>query len=78
MDAGTGAVAGLATDVLARRDATIGAVIGVGGQAETQLLAMTTVRGLQEVRVFARTAAKVAQFVERVQPTLGVPIRTVA
>lgn len=48
----TGAVAGAATDILARKDAKIGALIGTGGQAFSQLEAMLTVRDLEEVRIF--------------------------
>lgn len=47
----TGAVQGAATDLLARKDAKIAALIGTGGQAVTQLEAMLTVRDLEEVRV---------------------------
>ncbi|WP_058234378.1 hypothetical protein [Devriesea agamarum] len=47
----TGAVQGAATELLARKDARIGALIGTGGQAASQLEAMLTVRELTEVRV---------------------------
>lgn len=50
----TGAVQGAATDLLARKDAKIGLLIGAGGQAETQLEAMLTVRNLNEVRIYSR------------------------
>ncbi|MEC8252591.1 MAG: ornithine cyclodeaminase family protein [Planctomycetota bacterium] len=63
----TGAAAGLATDLLARRDARVGAVIGAGGQAHTQLLAMVSVRALQEVRVYARDRERLERFVSRLQ-----------
>lgn len=48
----TGAVQGVATDILARKDAKIGALIGTGGQAEKQLEAMMAARPLEEVRIF--------------------------
>jgi len=48
----TGAVQGAATELLARKDAKIGALIGTGGQAESQLWAMLTARDLTEVRIF--------------------------
>lgn len=41
----TGAAAGAATDLLSRKDAAVGAIIGAGGQALYQLEAMLTVRG---------------------------------
>src|SRR5438874_87326 len=50
----TGAASGLATDLLARSDSKIGAVIGTGFQAETQLLAIDSVRKLQSIRIFSR------------------------
>lgn len=48
----TGAVQGAATELLARKDAKIGALIGTGGQAECQLWAMLTARDLEEIRIF--------------------------
>lgn len=47
----TGAVQGAATELLAKEDAKIGALIGTGGQAQSQLEAMLTVRKLEEVRI---------------------------
>jgi len=60
----TGAAAGAATDVLARKDSQIGALIGTGGQAQAQLEAMLTVRTLDEVRVYSRSAANTKAFIE--------------
>ncbi|HWQ43662.1 MAG TPA: ornithine cyclodeaminase family protein [Desulfosporosinus sp.] len=64
----TGAAAGAATDLLARADAHVGALIGTGGQAISQLEAMLTVRKLTEVRIvgtnFERTQLFVAQMQE--------------
>ena len=51
----TGAASGLATDLLANRNASIGAVIGTGFQAETQLLAIDAVRNFDEIRIFSRS-----------------------
>ncbi|MDW5525511.1 ornithine cyclodeaminase family protein [Carnobacterium maltaromaticum] len=48
----TGAVQGAATDILANKNAKIGALIGTGGQAIKQLEAMLAVRDLKEVRIF--------------------------
>lgn len=65
----TGAVQGAATDLLARKDASIGALIGTGGQAASQLEAMLAVRNLSEVRVcgldFERTTAFVNKMRKR-------------
>ncbi|UJS28261.1 ornithine cyclodeaminase family protein [Macrococcoides canis] len=58
----TGAVQGAATELLARKDAKIGALIGTGGQAESQLEAMLTVRDLEEVRIFDIDYERAQQF----------------
>jgi len=67
----TGAIAGLATDLLARSDARVGAVVGAGAQARTQLLAIASVRDLQQVRVYAPRAEKVAAFVAEMAPQVS-------
>src|SRR5579883_3036482 len=67
----TGAVSGLATDLLARRDANILALFGAGAQAPTQLLAIDAVRPLREVRVVNRSTEHYQQLVATVQSLLG-------
>lgn len=67
----TGAAAGAATDVLARPDAKIGALIGTGGQAITQLEAMLTVRNLTEVRVFDVNFTHTKSFIAQAQEELA-------
>jgi len=54
----TGAVSGLATDLLARADAATLAVFGAGAQARTQLEAIATVRTLERVTVFDPTTER--------------------
>jgi ornithine cyclodeaminase/alanine dehydrogenase-like protein (mu-crystallin family) len=49
----TGAASGAATDILARPDASIVAILGSGVQARRQLEAVCTVRHIQKVRVFS-------------------------
>lgn len=51
----TGAVGGLAADVLARADARTVALFGAGVQARTQLEAVRCVRDVREVRVVSRS-----------------------
>ena len=51
----TGAGAGAATDLLARPDASVVAILGSGVQARTQLEAVCTVRQIREVRVYSPT-----------------------
>jgi ornithine cyclodeaminase/alanine dehydrogenase-like protein (mu-crystallin family) len=62
----TGAASGLATRLLARADAAVGAVIGTGWQAETQVEAICAARPLREVRVFGRDAARRHAFADRI------------
>ena len=66
----TGAASGAATDLLARPDARIGALLGAGVQARTQLLAMDAVRSLEEVRVYAPERAEVEAFIGRMEPEI--------
>jgi alanine dehydrogenase len=54
----TGAASGYATDLLAKPDAAILAVIGSGFQARSQVDAMRAVRKLREVRVWSRNGEK--------------------
>ncbi len=72
----TGAASGAATELLACENARVGALIGCGAQARTQLLAIDTVRNLDEVRVFARTTGSARAFCDEMQP--GVTARLIA
>jgi ornithine cyclodeaminase/alanine dehydrogenase-like protein (mu-crystallin family) len=67
----TGAASGLATRYLARRDASVFAVIGTGHQALTQVLAVAAVRSLREVRVFSRDPAHREAFVQQLKESLS-------
>jgi alanine dehydrogenase len=58
----TGAASGMATDLLARPDAATLTIIGSGFQARSQLDAMRSVRKLKQVRVWSRSADKLAAF----------------
>ena len=51
----TAAVSALATDLMAREDATTLAVVGAGGQARAHVEALSLIRPLTEVRVTGRT-----------------------
>lgn len=48
----TGAASGVATDLLARREASVVAIFGAGAQARTQLEAVCTVRQIGQVWVY--------------------------
>jgi ornithine cyclodeaminase len=71
----TGAGSGAATDLLARRDARVGAVIGCGAQARTQVLAIDCVRALDEIRVFAPRAERVERFVDALEGQVKADLR---
>lgn len=67
----TGASAGAATDVLARKDSKIGALIGTGGQAFCQLEALLVARDLDVVKVYSRNREKVLNFVKNANAKLS-------
>jgi len=68
----TGAVAGAATQLLARRDCKVFALIGTGGQAEGQLEAVLTVRpGLEKVLVYSRNFEKADAFAKAMAAKFG-------
>ena len=71
----TGAVQGAATELLARKDAKIGALIGTGGQAQSQLEAMLTVRELEEVRIFDIDFERASQFAKEMEEAFSVSMR---
>ena len=50
----TGAASGLATDLLANKDAKVAAIFGTGVQADSHIKALIEVRGIERVLVFSR------------------------
>ena len=70
----TAATAGLGTDLLARRDARVLAVIGTGRQALAQVQAVLAVRAIEQVRVVGRDADRRAAFAETVRADVGVAV----
>jgi len=62
----TGAIAGIATKYLGRRDSEILGLIGAGTQARTQLLAISKVLDCQEVRVYDKDYERIQSFIEEV------------
>ena len=74
----TGAASGVATKYLARRDARVAAIVGTGGQAETQLEAVAVVRRLESVRVYGREAQRRESFCKEMTERIGVPVRPAA
>ena len=63
----TGAIGGLAADLLAREDSRTVAVFGAGVQARTQLQALRTVRDIREVRVVDVVPAAADAFVREIR-----------
>ena len=70
----TGAISGLATDVLARPDAAVAAIFGAGVQARSQLDAVAAVRPLREARVYDPVAAAAESFAVEMSARLNVPV----
>ncbi|HEU5037441.1 MAG TPA: hypothetical protein VFT70_10575 [Nocardioides sp.] len=68
----TGALGGVAADLLARADATSLGVIGAGPQAWRQVWAIAAVRDLTAVSVHSRTAGRAEDFADRVRRELRV------
>jgi len=66
----TGALGAVAADVLARPDATTVAVVGSGGQAWSQLWALTVVRDITQVRVFSPNTSHRQVFAARARAEL--------
>lgn len=60
----TGAAAGAATALLSPADASVAALLGAGGQARAQALALAAVRPLAELRVFSPTSERVDALLE--------------
>jgi len=67
----TGAATGAACDVLARKDAKIGALIGTGGQAPSQLEAMLTSRPLEILKISGLNYNKTIIFAEDMRKLYG-------
>ncbi len=72
----TGAASGVATRLLARRDASVLALVGAGVQAEWQLRALVAARPFDRVLVYAPSAARREAFVSRLGTELDVEIVT--
>jgi ornithine cyclodeaminase/alanine dehydrogenase-like protein (mu-crystallin family) len=74
-EARTGAASAVAARYLARKDASVLAIIGSGVQARSHIEALSLVRKFTDVRCWSPTAANVRKFVAESQ---GYPVRAVA
>ncbi len=70
----TGALGGVAMDLLARPDARVLGLIGFGAQAWMQLAAAQVVRPLERVLVYRRDAAQLAADAARAATVFGLPV----
>jgi ornithine cyclodeaminase len=73
----TAAVSGVATRLLARKDASELAIIGSGVQAGAHLEAMSCVRSIKRARVASLTLDHARRFVARLAPRYSFPIEPV-
>lgn len=67
----TGAIVGAATDILARKDSTVFALFGTGGQAMSQLEAVLTVRPIKYVKVYDVDFARAKEFAYQAEEIFG-------
>jgi ornithine cyclodeaminase len=74
----TAAGSALATDLLARKDARVLAVVGTGVQARAHLRAVPRVRHFAEIRVAGRDVAKSSALAAEATAWSAVPVRAVA
>src|SRR5499426_1638894 len=74
----TGAASGAATDLLARQDAEVAAVIGAGAQARAQALAVAAVRPIKRIWVYSRRRERVDEMIVEMRPQLGPSIELLA
>ena len=70
----TGAAGGVAAKWLAREDAKVAGVFGAGWQAQGQIEALAAVRKLERVKVWSRTADKLAKFCEAMRARVGLDV----
>ncbi len=73
----TGAVPGIATKYLARKDSRVFTLFGAGPVAEHQLLAMITVAKLDKINLVETNLDRASEFAGRMGPKYGVKINIV-
>ncbi|MGH8295416.1 MAG: ornithine cyclodeaminase family protein [Steroidobacteraceae bacterium] len=74
----TGAASAVATDLLARPDATTLAIFGCGVQAASHIRALMRVRQLQQVLVWGRSPERAREFATRMEEETRLRVRAVA
>ena len=73
----TGGASGVATRYMARPDARVVAMIGAGGQARTQALAMREARPVEKFLVYGRSQERTRTFCEALAAEISVPFEAV-
>lgn len=73
----TGAVSGVATKYLSRRDAQALAIIGCGFQARTQAMGVREVRKIEKIYAYDIVSERAERFAEEMSKKLGVKIEVV-
>ena len=68
----TGAITGVATDLMARPDAEVCALIGAGGQSADQVRAVHAVRPISSLRVVDRDLSRAEELAALVTAELGI------
>lgn len=70
----TGAASGLATDLLARKNAEVAVIFGAGAQARTQLEGIASVRKLKEVYVYSPVKTESERFANEMSTKLNLSV----
>jgi ornithine cyclodeaminase/alanine dehydrogenase-like protein (mu-crystallin family) len=65
----------LAAKIMARRDASVAAILGSGWQAGAQLLGLNAVRKLDEVRVYSPRKHRREVFAQEMSAAIGIAVR---
>ncbi|MFK4492229.1 ectoine utilization protein EutC [Bradyrhizobium sp. USDA 336] len=73
-DVRTAAAGAVAAKYLARKDASVAAVLGAGNQARLQLQALALVRPIREARIWARNASKAKMVAQELSALLKFPV----
>jgi ornithine cyclodeaminase len=73
-DVRTAAAGAVAAKLLSREDASIATIFGAGVQARLQLQALTLVRPIREVRIWARDRLKAEALVEQLKLEHSLPV----
>ena len=74
----TGATTGVAVKHLANPGAATVGIIGTGGQAPTQLDAVSKVRGIKKIKAFSRNQERREEFARRMTGAMGVEVSATA